>query len=163
LVEDAAKFRPGYENVSEKKNDPTSECLANNIAQQRHLGNIADSGDIENFMQKYLVLAERVEQIEQSAEKDDGSWESVATFGSPAKRECVICMDCNRSNGAYQRLFCGGLAGITSVTCTYPLDTVRTHLSIQLASFETLKRKTGQSFFRRHTQLPRRVFFLQDE
>lgn len=45
---------------------------------------------------------------------------------------------------AYQRLLCGGLAGITSVTCTYPLDIVRTRLSIQSASFETLKREAGQ-------------------
>ena len=37
-----------------------------------------------------------------------------------------------------QRLFCGGCAGITSVTCTYPLDIVRTRLSIQTASFENL-------------------------
>lgn len=46
--------------------------------------------------------------------------------------------------GPYQRLLCGGLAGITSVTCTYPLDIVRTRLSIQSASFETLKRESGQ-------------------
>ncbi|KAF2640419.1 mitochondrial carrier protein-like protein [Massarina eburnea CBS 473.64] len=46
--------------------------------------------------------------------------------------------------GAYQRLLCGGLAGITSVTFTYPLDIVRTRLSIQSASFETLKREPGQ-------------------
>ncbi|KAJ4303307.1 hypothetical protein N0V90_002200 [Kalmusia sp. IMI 367209] len=45
---------------------------------------------------------------------------------------------------AYQRLFCGGLAGITSVTFTYPLDIVRTRLSIQSASFESLKRDAGQ-------------------
>jgi solute carrier family 25 phosphate transporter 23/24/25/41 len=42
--------------------------------------------------------------------------------------------------GPYQRLLCGGLAGITSVTFTYPLDIVRTRLSIQTASFEGLKR-----------------------
>ncbi|KAF2735405.1 mitochondrial carrier protein-like protein [Polyplosphaeria fusca] len=41
--------------------------------------------------------------------------------------------------GAYQRLICGGLAGITSVTFTYPLDIVRTRLSIQSASFASLK------------------------
>ncbi|KAF2200457.1 mitochondrial carrier protein-like protein [Delitschia confertaspora ATCC 74209] len=46
--------------------------------------------------------------------------------------------------GPYQRLFCGGLAGITSVTFTYPLDIVRTRLSIQSASFEALKAKTGE-------------------
>lgn len=36
------------------------------------------------------------------------------------------------------RLVCGGLAGITSVTFTYPLDIVRTRLSIQTASFANL-------------------------
>jgi solute carrier family 25 phosphate transporter 23/24/25/41 len=45
---------------------------------------------------------------------------------------------------AYQRLLCGGLAGITSVTCTYPLDIVRTRLSIQSASFSNLQRKAGE-------------------
>lgn len=45
---------------------------------------------------------------------------------------------------AYQRLLCGGLAGITSVTFTYPLDIVRTRLSIQSASFSSLKREAGQ-------------------
>ena len=40
--------------------------------------------------------------------------------------------------GPYQRLFCGGIAGITSVTFTYPLDIVRTRLSIQSASFKDL-------------------------
>lgn len=33
---------------------------------------------------------------------------------------------------------CGGFAGITSVTVTYPLDIVRTRLSIQSASFADL-------------------------
>ncbi len=37
-----------------------------------------------------------------------------------------------------RRLFCGGAAGITSVVCTYPLDIVRTRLSIQSASFAAL-------------------------
>ncbi|KAA8652287.1 putative mitochondrial carrier protein [Aspergillus tanneri] len=36
------------------------------------------------------------------------------------------------------RLICGGAAGITSVTVTYPLDIVRTRLSIQSASFVAL-------------------------
>jgi len=36
------------------------------------------------------------------------------------------------------RLTCGGLAGITSVIFTYPLDIVRTRLSIQSASFAEL-------------------------
>ncbi|XXH03591.1 hypothetical protein Hte_009996 [Hypoxylon texense] len=38
-----------------------------------------------------------------------------------------------------QRLICGGIAGITSVVFTYPLDIVRTRLSIQSASFAALK------------------------
>jgi len=37
-----------------------------------------------------------------------------------------------------ERLGCGAMAGITSVTCTYPLDIVRTRLSIQSATFENL-------------------------
>jgi len=37
-----------------------------------------------------------------------------------------------------ERLLCGGLAGITSVVTTYPLDIVRTRLSIQSASFKEL-------------------------
>ncbi|KZF20123.1 mitochondrial carrier [Xylona heveae TC161] len=36
------------------------------------------------------------------------------------------------------RLICGGFAGITSVSFTYPLDIVRTRLSIQTASFAAL-------------------------
>jgi solute carrier family 25 phosphate transporter 23/24/25/41 len=39
------------------------------------------------------------------------------------------------------RLTCGGIAGITSVTFTYPLDIVRTRLSIQSASFAELGSK----------------------
>ncbi|KAH0491493.1 hypothetical protein TgHK011_002922 [Trichoderma gracile] len=38
----------------------------------------------------------------------------------------------------FARLACGGLAGITSVVFTYPLDIVRTRLSIQSASFAEL-------------------------
>ncbi|KAK4940193.1 hypothetical protein LTR10_019621 [Elasticomyces elasticus] len=43
-----------------------------------------------------------------------------------------------------RRLLCGGLAGITSVTFTYPLDIVRTRLSIQSASFAALGRHEGK-------------------
>ncbi|KAJ9156713.1 hypothetical protein NKR23_g1094 [Pleurostoma richardsiae] len=39
---------------------------------------------------------------------------------------------------SFSRLICGGIAGITSVTFTYPLDIVRTRLSIQSASFADL-------------------------
>jgi solute carrier family 25 phosphate transporter 23/24/25/41 len=40
---------------------------------------------------------------------------------------------------AFRRLTCGACAGITSVVTTYPLDIVRTRLSIQSASFAALK------------------------
>lgn len=42
------------------------------------------------------------------------------------------------------RLTCGGLAGITSVVFTYPLDIVRTRLSIQSASFADLGSKPAE-------------------
>ncbi|KAJ5591765.1 uncharacterized protein N7459_002134 [Penicillium hispanicum] len=42
---------------------------------------------------------------------------------------------------AARRLVCGGAAGITSVTVTYPLDIVRTRLSIQSASFADLGKR----------------------
>ncbi|KAI1454485.1 mitochondrial carrier [Annulohypoxylon moriforme] len=41
-----------------------------------------------------------------------------------------------------ERLICGGIAGITSVFFTYPLDIVRTRLSIQSASFAALDHTT---------------------
>ncbi|RLL95088.1 hypothetical protein CFD26_100836 [Aspergillus turcosus] len=43
-----------------------------------------------------------------------------------------------------RRLLCGGAAGITSVTVTYPLDIVRTRLSIQSASFAALGQRSEQ-------------------
>jgi len=43
-----------------------------------------------------------------------------------------------------RRLVCGGLAGITSVVFTYPLDIVRTRLSIQTASFAALGKHEGK-------------------
>jgi solute carrier family 25 phosphate transporter 23/24/25/41 len=45
--------------------------------------------------------------------------------------------------GSVRRLACGGAAGITSVFFTYPLDIVRTRLSIQSASFAALHHSTG--------------------
>ena len=43
-----------------------------------------------------------------------------------------------------RRLVCGGAAGITSVTFTYPLDIVRTRLSIQSASFAALGERSSK-------------------
>ncbi|KAG5926522.1 hypothetical protein E4U42_003234 [Claviceps africana] len=42
------------------------------------------------------------------------------------------------------RLVCGGIAGITSVFFTYPLDIVRTRLSIQTASFSELGQRPAK-------------------
>lgn len=44
----------------------------------------------------------------------------------------------------FGRLICGGCAGITSVSFTYPLDIVRTRLSIQTASFASLQKSAGK-------------------
>lgn len=46
----------------------------------------------------------------------------------------------NADLSSLARLTCGGMAGITSVTFTYPLDIVRTRLSIQSASFAALQK-----------------------
>lgn len=45
---------------------------------------------------------------------------------------------------ALTRLVCGGMAGITSVCFTYPLDIVRTRLSIQTASFAELRERPAK-------------------
>ncbi|PWY68056.1 mitochondrial carrier [Aspergillus heteromorphus CBS 117.55] len=52
----------------------------------------------------------------------------------------------NTELSPFRRLICGGAAGITSVTFTYPLDIVRTRLSIQSASFSAIsRRESGES------------------
>lgn len=43
--------------------------------------------------------------------------------------------------GTLRRLTAGAMAGVTSVVATYPLDIVRTRLSIQSASFSALKKE----------------------
>lgn len=49
-----------------------------------------------------------------------------------------------RNITSLERLILGGCAGITSVTFTYPLDIVRTRLSIQTASFASLAKHQGK-------------------
>jgi len=45
-------------------NDPIFECLANNIANQRRIGNVVDPEALQAFLQKYPILAARVYEIE---------------------------------------------------------------------------------------------------
>ncbi|GES62721.1 putative mitochondrial carrier protein [Aspergillus terreus] len=58
-----------------------------------------------------------------------GSYNFYKKFAEPSP---------NAELSPMRRLICGGAAGITSVTMTYPLDIVRTRLSIQSASFAAL-------------------------
>ncbi|RAL15696.1 solute carrier family 25 member 42 [Aspergillus homomorphus CBS 101889] len=65
-----------------------------------------------------------------------GSYNFYKKFAEPSP---------NTELSPVRRLICGGAAGVTSVTVTYPLDIVRTRLSIQSASFEALgKRGAGE-------------------
>ncbi|KAF3030952.1 hypothetical protein E8E15_011408 [Penicillium rubens] len=86
------------------------------------------------------------EQLEGAAKPALQNLSKFPTGSSSAKQELV-----NEENPAVlfvespdgemtpmRRLICGGVAGITSVTITYPLDIVRTRLSIQSASFADL-------------------------
>ncbi|RMJ24845.1 Mitochondrial carrier protein [Aspergillus sp. HF37] len=61
-----------------------------------------------------------------------GSYNFYKKFAEPSPNADLTPM---------RRLVCGGAAGITSVTITYPLDIVRTRLSIQSASFTALDSK----------------------
>ncbi|KAI1171404.1 mitochondrial carrier domain-containing protein [Nemania sp. FL0916] len=64
---------------------------------------------------------------------------SAVQFGSyNLYRRHFFERDAGTVMNPFQRLICGGIAGITSVFCTYPLDIVRTRLSIQTASFAAL-------------------------
>jgi len=65
-----------------------------------------------------------------------GSYNFYKTFAEPSPGADL---------SPIRRLICGGIAGITSVIVTYPLDIVRTRLSIQSASFSSLgNRDTGK-------------------
>ncbi|KAI0201933.1 mitochondrial carrier domain-containing protein [Astrocystis sublimbata] len=63
---------------------------------------------------------------------------SAVQFGSYNLYRRHIFERGDRTMNAFERLLCGGIAGITSVFLTYPLDIVRTRLSIQTASFAAL-------------------------
>ncbi|KAK2738732.1 hypothetical protein FQN55_000449 [Onygenales sp. PD_40] len=65
---------------------------------------------------------------------------SAVQFGSYSLKGVLLAEPTPGADlNAIQRLLCGGMAGITSVTITYPLDIVRTRLSIQSASFAELR------------------------
>ncbi|KAE8144941.1 mitochondrial carrier domain-containing protein [Aspergillus avenaceus] len=63
-----------------------------------------------------------------------GSYNFYKRFAEPSP---------NADLSPIRRLICGGAAGITSVTITYPLDIVRTRLSIQSASFAALSQRNS--------------------
>ncbi|KAL9596927.1 MAG: hypothetical protein Q9219_005490 [cf. Caloplaca sp. 3 TL-2023] len=63
---------------------------------------------------------------------------SAVQFGSYNFYKRFIAPSPDADLSPIRRLLCGGAAGITSVTFTYPLDIVRTRLSIQSASFAAL-------------------------
>ncbi|PLN77474.1 putative mitochondrial carrier protein [Aspergillus taichungensis] len=62
-----------------------------------------------------------------------GSYNFYKKFAEPSP---------NADLSPVRRLICGGAAGITSVIITYPLDIVRTRLSIQSASFAVLSQSS---------------------
>ena len=65
---------------------------------------------------------------------------SAVQFGSYNFYKGLIAPGPGEDLTPLRRLLCGGVAGITSVTFTYPLDIVRTRLSIQSASFAGLSK-----------------------
>ena len=69
---------------------------------------------------------------------------SAVQFGSFSLYKRYVENTTGQGLTSFERLVCGGCAGITSVTFTYPLDIVRTRLSIQTASFATLSKHDGK-------------------
>ncbi|CAG8499797.1 13738_t:CDS:2, partial [Cetraspora pellucida] len=66
---------------------------------------------------------------------------SATQFAAYEKYKRLLLEEGKTELDAPRRLSAGALAGITSVACTYPLDIVRTRLSVQSA---TLSGKEGQ-------------------
>ncbi|CAJ0753026.1 21989_t:CDS:2 [Entrophospora sp. SA101] len=64
---------------------------------------------------------------------------SAVQFAAYEKYKKLLIEDGKTELDATRRLLAGALAGITSVTCTYPLDIVRTRLSVQSASISGKK------------------------
>ncbi|RIB20826.1 mitochondrial carrier domain-containing protein [Gigaspora rosea] len=59
---------------------------------------------------------------------------SATQFAAYEKYKRLLLEEGKKELDALRRLTAGALAGITSVACTYPLDIVRTRLSVQSAS-----------------------------
>lgn len=69
---------------------------------------------------------------------------SAVQFGSYNFYKGVMAPGPGEDLTPIRRLFCGGVAGVTSVTFTYPLDIVRTRLSIHSASFAGLHKGASE-------------------
>ncbi|RPB16580.1 mitochondrial carrier [Morchella conica CCBAS932] len=65
---------------------------------------------------------------------------SAVQFSSYGIYKKLLLPEGSNDLGTFRRLTAGAMAGITSVVATYPLDIVRTRLSIQSASFASLGR-----------------------
>jgi len=68
---------------------------------------------------------------------------SAVQFSSYTRYKKALA-DENGHMTTFRSVLAGGFAGITSVVATYPLDIVRTRLSIQSASFEVLGKSTRE-------------------
>ncbi|KAL1952724.1 hypothetical protein VTO42DRAFT_4412 [Malbranchea cinnamomea] len=69
---------------------------------------------------------------------------SAVQFGSYSFYKKFLELSPESDLTPLRRLLCGALAGITSVTVTYPLDIVRTRLSVQSASFVDLRNSAAE-------------------
>ncbi|CAD6505324.1 BgTH12-00815 [Blumeria graminis f. sp. triticale] len=70
---------------------------------------------------------------------------SAVQFGSYSIYKKFLVTTPEAELSSFKRLICGGAAGITSVFFTYPLDIVRTRLSIQSSSFTAIDRSAPKN------------------